>query len=171
MFDLLKSLLEAGKEPDGTYVGVKLSKESKKKLAELQKSLNVPNPLNSDDMHVTVIYSRKYLPEFKSKGKLEKPIKAKLEKLEIFPARNEKNCLVVKLKSPELTKRHKEIMKEHGATYDWDEYKPHVTLSYDVGDFDPKKHDLKDHLNEIEIVEEYDQDLKLDWLVNKDKDG
>ena len=170
MFDLLKSLLE-GKEPDGTYVGVKLSKDSMKKLSELQKAIDVPNPLDPEKMHITVIYSRKHLPDFKAKGKLEKPIKAKLDELDIFPSRDDKNVLVVKLKTPELTKRHKEIMKEHGATYDWDEYKPHVTLSYDVGDFDPKAHNLKDHLNEIEIVEEYDEDLKLDWLVNKDKDG
>ena len=48
-------------------------------------------------------------------------------------------------------------MKEHGATYDYDEYKPHITLSYDVDDLDPDQ--LPSFDKDIIITEETGSDL------------
>lgn len=58
-------------------------------------------------------------------------------------------------------------MKEHEAEYDWPEYKPHVTLSYNAGDYKPEKAHV-DNFGDIDIIEEYDQPLKTEWLVKKD---
>jgi hypothetical protein len=58
-------------------------------------------------------------------------------------------------------------MKLHKAEYDFDEYKCHITLSYDIGDFDYKKLNPKDFVKSIEVVKEYQEDLNLDWLSNK----
>lgn len=167
-FEFINSLVEEKKDdnPDGTFVGVHLSKKSKDALAEAAAKMKVPNKLRRDKMHATLIYSRKYLPEFKAKGKFDEPLTATPDKLEIFPSQDgNSNVLVVRLDAPDLVKRHKEIMKEHGATYDFDEYKPHITLSYNVGDFDPDAHDIKEHMDDptIEIVDEYQEDLDLDW--------
>lgn len=158
---------DEGKDPDGTYVGMKVSKETRDNIWNMTKSLEVPNPLDKKDYHVTVIFSRKYLPTFSAKGKLKEPLIGKPEKFEIFPARNDKNCLVLRFSCPELNKRHHYIMNTYDAKYDFDQYKPHITLSYDVGDFDPSGIDPSTYIDEIELTEEYDEELQLDWLANK----
>lgn len=164
MYKLLQELNEkATKEPDGTYVGAKLSADTKNMLDGINKKLEIPNPLEKKDMHITIVYSRKYVPEFKSRGKLDEPIIAKPDELTIFPSSEGNNVLVLKLKTPDLIERHEEIVKEYGATHDFDEYKPHVTLSYDVGEFDPSDVDIND-FGDIEVTEEYDEELNLDWL-------
>jgi 2'-5' RNA ligase len=160
------ALLEKETQKPGTFVGARPSKESMNMIQDQIKKLDVPNPIDKGKMHITVIYSRKHLPDFKARGKLDKPIIAKPDKLHIFPARDSKNALVLKIKCPELTKRHEEIMDEHEATYDFDEYRPHVTLSYDAGDYDLSKYNADD-FSDIEITEEYDTPLKTDWLVKK----
>jgi len=64
---------------------------------------------------------------------------------------------------PELIDRHNALMKEHGATFDYDEFKPHVTLSYDVGrEFDTKKLPVAD-IGDINVIDEYSEELNLDW--------
>lgn len=165
MYDFLKSLLAENKKPKGTYVGVRLTPQSNAKLRKFAKQIKVPNILDNDKMHITVIFSRNHLDNYTPPGKLETPIEAEVNTLTVFQKEEEgsKRVLVVTLKSPELHKRHKEIMKEPGATYDFDEYIPHVTLSYDCGDFDETGHNIKKFFNEpLEIDEEYEEELKLD---------
>ena len=159
-------LFEIKKDPDGTYVGVKLSKKSKTELFNLAKDLKIPNMLDKSKYHITVIYSRKYLPTFEALGKYDKPIIATPQKFSIFGAKNDENCLVLELNCPEIIKRHKHIMKLYDAVYDFDVYKCHITLSYDVEDFDIKNVSYES-LKELEIVEEYKENLNLDWLVKK----
>jgi hypothetical protein len=154
-------LHEIKKVPDGTFVGSKLSNESKIKLYELVKKLNVPNPLEKEKYHVTVIYSKKYLPHLTSVGKYDKPIIAKTKNLAMYGEESE--CLVIELECPELKKRNKEITKIHGATSDYDEYKCHVTLSYDCEDFDIPTTSIKKLLPTIELTSEYVDDLDLNW--------
>lgn len=153
-------LNEVKKVPDGTFVGVKISKKSKDDLIKLAESLDVPNILDKKDLHVTVIYSKKYLPNFKPLGKLDKSIIAKPTKFSIFGESS--NCLVVELSCKDLVNRNKQIVKLHGATSDYDSYECHITLSYDVDDFDIKKLNPKS-VKSIEIVEEYMENLNLDW--------
>jgi len=42
--------------------------------------------------------------------------------------------LVLKVESDWLLKRHDYLMVVHDAIYDYPEYIPHITLSYDIGD-------------------------------------
>lgn len=51
----------------------------------------------------------------------------------------EKYCLVLKIKSDEATKIHN-TLKDMGATFDYPEYTPHITLlySHDPIEFDEK---------------------------------
>jgi hypothetical protein len=159
----LIDLYEKKEEPKGTYVGVRLTDESKEKVLKVIKEMDVPNPIGKKDMHLTLIYSRKYLPDFSPRGKLDKVIVAKPKELDIFPSKAEgKDVLVVKLTAPALVKRHKEIMKEHEATYDYAEYIPHLTLSYNCKEFDIKKFDISKLLDTLEIDEEYDEELDFD---------
>lgn len=176
MFTLLQQILkesnnyiEEAKDVDGSYVAVVPSKESKLQLKNLNKLLDTPNPLSRDKMHITVIYSKKKIEGFEPKGKMKEPIVASVTGLEVFNSRSDKNVLVLLIKSPELTRRHKYIMDKYEATYDFDEYKPHITLSYNIGDWEGYKDfslkDIKEVIEdgEIEINEEYYEDLVLDW--------
>ena len=106
-------------------------------------------------MHCTLLYSRKHCPDYKPLGKLNRPLHIQFGGFEIWPTQDKKHALIVRLDAPEMIARHNNLMKEHGATYDYDEYKPHITLSYDVGkDFDISTlKDIKDDVPEIKAVE------------------
>jgi len=137
-----------------------------KKLSEFTKFHNLPTTLNSKERrrHVTLIYSRNHLPAFKPDPTLMHY--AEFQAYELFDTKPGKpdstKCLVMKLKAPTLSARHTQIMREHPATYDWDLYKPHITLSYqipfnfDVGSLPP--------FNDVILLgEEYSKDLNLEW--------
>lgn len=147
--------------PRGTYAAVKFCKDTTALIQDFCESTQIPNPVPVDDMHCTVIYSRKYLPEFQALGEIDPPNIATFKGFRVFPTSSgEKVALVLELQSKFLHDRHQSIMKEHGATYDFDEYIPHITVSYDVGDFDPSTLDT-DKLEDTEfnIVSEYTEDL------------
>ena len=160
----LSQLIEATKakpEPDGTYIAVRLTKETKDKIKKFIKDNDIPNPLDTSDLHSTMIYSRKYLPDYECLGKLDKPWKGKAKKFEVFDTEEGKKCLVVVYDCDKIEKRHKEIRKEHGATHDFPEYIPHVSLSYDIGKFDVDTLNIDD-IGDIFIDEEFTEDLDLD---------
>lgn len=157
------------KKPDGTYVGVKFSRETQNAIKKFVKTLSIPNMVGREKMHTTVIYSRKYFTyEDPMVGKIDPPWKGKAKEFHVWQTRdvNKSNALVIAYTCPKLKAEHERIMKEYDATYDFPEYIPHITLSYDIGDFDTSKIDLST-FPEIEIVEEYVTDLVLDWQ-NKD---
>lgn len=153
-------LNEIVKQANGTYVGVKLDKESCKRIKELCKIIDVPNRVTTEKLHSTIIYSRKHVPELKA-DLTNYPIKAKAKEFHIFNAQDGKKALVLKLDCPALVDRHNHIMSEYGTTYDFPEYIPHVTISYDCGDFLPS--DFDGELPEITFTSEYVEDLVLDW--------
>lgn len=158
--------LKDNKTPDGTYAGMRFSKDTTGSITGYVHKNRIPNVLRANKMHVTLLYSKKYLPDYKPQGKLETPLVGKATGWEIFkssPEKNEepKNCLVLRFECDELVNRHKELMDTHDAMYDFDEYKPHLTVSYDVGDLDPSDLPLFD--KELIMEEEYGEDLNNDW--------
>ena len=147
----------------GTYAGVRLSDDDSDFIIDWVKELKLPNPTPKKDLHLTLLYSKKYLPDYKPAGKIDEwayPLK-----FHVFETFDNKRALVLKVKSPFLLKRHKELMKEHDATYDYPEYIPHITLSYDIGDMEVPKFDCK--RRELHLGEEYAEELKLDWKPKK----
>jgi len=154
----------------GTYAGVRFSPETKESILNFIKKYKVPNPVSESKLHTTVLYSRKHLPNYKAQGKIDPPYIGKPDHFEVWKTRDTgKNCLVLKYKSPELVERHKHLMKEHGATYDFKEYIPHITLSYDIGDMKLEDFGKPEEIGKIEIVEEYMQPLDLDWNKTANK--
>ena len=51
-------------------------------------------------------------------------------------------------------------MQKYDLTYSYDEYIPHITLSYDIGDFDISKLNVKDLPSNFTINTEYKEDLR-----------
>lgn len=161
------------KTQKGTYAGVRLSDKTTDAIKKFIKDNNIPNPIKPEKMHTTLLNSRKYLPDYKPEGEYEEMLIGKPSGFEKWPSQPDDDgkvamCLVLKYSCPDLSKRHKDLMKEHEATYDFPDYKPHVTLSYDVSSLQCK--DLPKFEESIEIVEEYVEDLNLDWAKDNTKD-
>lgn len=149
----LSDIMEA--ESNGTYVGIRLSPQTEKDVNQYIKDNNIPNDdsLKEWGFHVTIVYSRKVLDDFKPESK---SYKATAIGFDLFG--DDEDTLVMKLKSPELTKRHEQIRKEHGATHDYDSYEPHITLSYDAAEIDFSQ--LPSFDKEITLTDEYTQELE-----------
>lgn len=164
----MQELFEAEKkDPDGSYVGVKFDDESLDLLCEFVKEQNIPGALNRPDFHSTVVYSRKYLPEYEAVGDIGKPWVATPKSFDIWESKpnaykkEHTFCLVMEIDCPNMVDRHNMAREDHGATYDYDEYKPHITLSYDVGE-DFSKDGLKWEGKPLNVSNEYIEDLNLD---------
>lgn len=130
------------KTKPGTYAGVTFSKETIDQLTSLQKSLGIDEPLAPSKFHTTLLYSSKHLPKYVAAGNLNpKPEADSCKyKLEIWPSNSgEKNVLVLKYSCTWLEDRHQFLMDEHGAKWDHPDYTPHITLSYNVGNWNGKK--------------------------------
>lgn len=157
----------------GSYAGVRFSTTTTKALEQYIEDNKIPNPLDAEHFHTTLLYSRKFLPDYEPAGKYKVPFVGTPKILEVWPSQPDengkvKNCLVLTYDCPKLYQRHHKLMNQHGATYDFDEYKPHVTLSYDIGDFKIDK--LSEFEEDLEIVEEYGEDLKTTgWADDKAK--
>jgi hypothetical protein len=174
----VQDLLEQ-EQNKGTYAAVKFDTKTVDALQQYIEDNKIPNGTPAAKMHCTVLYSRKYCPDYTPQGDLDPPWEGTPDKLEVWESsgklRNEPTtrCLVMKFKCDELNARHKELMDEHEATYDFPEYKTHITLSYDIGDMDETKlPSIKDALDKVTIVTEYGEDLDLDWAsknTGKDK--
>ncbi|TFG95161.1 hypothetical protein E4H12_13870 [Candidatus Thorarchaeota archaeon] len=166
----LKDLYEKSTKK-GTYAGVRFDEPTKLKLQKYVEDNEIPNSTSPEKYHTTVLYSRKHLPNYKAPGVIQPPMTGNPSGLSAWDTQGENGpktkCLIFQYDSPELSARHSSLMKEHEATFDYPEYKPHVTLSYDIGDMDISSlPDIKG-IGPLNIVEEYGEDLDLDWARNK----
>jgi len=168
----IKEILEEKRKTvRGIYAGVKPSQETKENLADYMEDNKIPLPVKADKLHTTILYSRKHLPNYKPAGKLDVPYVGKTVGFTVWkttpedPNEEKANCLVLKFKCPALVKRHEELMKEHGATFDYDKYETHITLSYDIGDLDVSK--LPEVDFDLEFDTEYLEELNLNWAKTK----
>ena len=164
----LKDLIEADEHSSkGTYAGVKYSPSSVELIEQFMETNHIPNAIVPSKIHTTLLYSRKFLPKYQPQGKLNPPLTATFEKFVVWkttppdPKQVPWNCLVMMLDCPELVQLHNMYMKEHHATYDYDQFNPHITLSYNIGDLDVKH--LPQFKGTLSIVEEYSEILNLDW--------
>jgi len=121
-----------GEASPGLYVAVKFQQETIDNIVAFQTKNNIPNPVPSEDLHSTIVYSRvpiEWIPE----GHINLRVNTDASVLETWETRGGSSCLVWHYYSPFQHKRFKDAM-ELGATYDFPEYKCHITLSYDCGD-------------------------------------
>ena len=151
----------------GRYIGMRFTPETKKLLKQIVHSERVPNPTPEDKLHSTVVYSKgNAVPDYEVQGKLNDPVEAEIEDFDYFDSDNGK-CLVAKLRSDDMVARHNKA-KDLGANYDYEEYKPHITLSYSADDLDD---DFLDNLRskyagtKVYADEEYDEPIETDWAV------
>lgn len=160
----LNPVSEQTEDKQGTYCGARFGKKSQEALAKYCEDNGIPNAVPMNKLHVTILYSRKFLPDFVPAGYYAVPHSAEPVSLEVWPSQSGAKCLVLKLDCPSLTKRHKALMKQHKATFDYPEYKTHVTLSYDIGDMSIDK--LQAPTAMLYLEREYKEVLDLNWATN-----
>lgn len=112
----------------GTYVAAYFHPETVEGLTRHQEALGLTNPDDPHEFHTTIVYSRRSVPWEPVDG-LE--VEAKPLKWEAWNTRDGKRCLVLLLDCDWLHDRFSDAMMA-GATYDFPDYKPHITLSYNV---------------------------------------
>lgn len=157
---------EKKNDEPGTYVAGYFSDESQNQIFELAKKIGVPNLVPKDKYHVTIIFSKKTI-SYKGLNDLKEPWIVEAAEFHVFPTQSGKKCLVLKLDAPDLVHQHNKIMKKYKeATYDFDEYIPHVTLSYDMKDFEMPKNSELEVLGELEIVSEIAEPINNDFVAS-----
>jgi hypothetical protein len=155
--------------PRGTYFGLKPTKETVAAMREFMGDHRIPNPLEDHKLHATVVYSRAFVGA-RPLGELDPTWKGKFTDYDIFQTSpkveestgESRRCLVMKFDCPEIHERHHYLRKHHGATHDFPNFDPHMTMSYDVGEFDHQN--LPEYDGPHEFHEEYSEPLDLNWV-------
>lgn len=130
----LATLKQYAKHKDGTYVSLNLSQQSKQLLDNfVEMNLGLTERVDSNTYHITVIYSRTPVPTAENLLYMNNPlpVEAHVTGYEVFPTKNDGKCLVMRLSCPYATRLNTDLTKQ-GATSDYDEYKPHLTIAYNM---------------------------------------
>lgn len=116
---------------DGTYVAYQMSQDSKDTLDNFVKvNLGLEERLNKDSYHITVIYSRTPVPQAEAYAGPSVAI-ATAHAYEVFQTKDGGRCLVLRVSCEKAELLNKEL-GTLGATSDYPDYKPHVTLAYNI---------------------------------------
>jgi hypothetical protein len=161
MADVTGNSVTAGGDSSGIYVAVKFKQETLDAIQAFQDQNKIPNPVAQEDLHSTIVYSRNKI-DWKPEDNLNLRVNTDASILEVWDTRGGSRCLVWHYYSPFQHRRFEAAMAK-GATYDFPEYKCHITLSYDIGDFDadainkPDFPILLDH-EYVEVLDAPDKD-------------
>jgi hypothetical protein len=160
-----KEFLQEKYGTTGTYAAYKFSASSKRSIAEYMTDTKVPNPIDPDKLHVTLLYSRKPMVGFMARGDLSDPIQVFVTGFDVWDTQDGAKALVARLDAPQVVARHKELMDTFNGTYDFPEYKPHTTLSYNVStEFDQTS--LPAFRWPLYLATEYGSNLDTGWKAD-----
>lgn len=114
----------------GTYVALRVTPASAALIADrlLYAGIDLHKTGAINKLHTTVIYSRVPCPGIQVNPK--NVYIAKFAGYDLFSSDNGNDVLVIRLDSKAVVDRHLSLMAEHGATFDYPEFNPHITVSY-----------------------------------------
>lgn len=130
----IASLSQYAKHKDGTYVSLEMSKESRALLDNfVAMNLGLDERVDPNTYHITVIYSRTPVPSADNLLHMVTPLPVEAQPVgyEVFPTKDDGKCLVMRVICPYATRLNSQLERE-GATSDYDEYKAHVTIAYNI---------------------------------------
>jgi len=119
------------RDENGTYAKLVPSSLAKDRICSVAAQINVDNVVGRRTLHTTVIYSRVQCNPPIDEETVSLPIVAHGTHFELFDNADGSKSLVLLLDSDELHELHHRLMDDHNATYDFPEYQPHITISYD----------------------------------------
>jgi len=128
----LATLTQYAKHKDGTYVSMDLTDECRDLLDHfVEMNLGLTERVDKSTYHITIIYSRTPVPSAELYSRTESTGHALVTGYDVFPTKNDGKCLVMRLDFPFAVMLNKQLTAE-GATSDYDSYKPHMTIAYDM---------------------------------------
>lgn len=121
-----------------------------------------------DELHVTIAFSRVAVDWMKA-GEAWDWTDAKDGKLTVQPGGpriverlGDKGAVVLLFNSSSLSYRHENIRRETGASWDWPEYQPHVTITY-AAPADLDLSTIEPFRGKLEFGPEIFQEIVEDW--------
>jgi uncharacterized protein len=120
--------------------------------------------LAANDLHVTVAFSRTPVDWLTVgttwSGEKDGKLTVSPGGARIVEPLGDKGAVVLLFSASELSWRHEEI-KRAGASFDYDQYQPHITISYDAGDLDLST--VEPYRGQIVLGPEIFEEVKEDW--------
>lgn len=125
--------------------------------------------LTADDLHVTIAYSRRPV-DWIAVGESAARVEIQPGGPRLVEPLGDKGAVVLLFSSWELGWRHGQI-REAGASWDWPEYQPHITLSYRAGGLDLET--VEPYRGRIILGPERFEELDEDWSggITEDAEG
>ena len=148
-------------EPAPLYVNRKVLNAAE--IIKWAKSQGFKSTLSESEMHVTVAFSKAPVDWMKAGeawaqsedgGLTVRPGGPRM--IEVFG----EGAVVLAFSSSDLAWRHM-ALREIGASWDWPEYQPHITITYASGDVDVSK--IEPYRGEIVLGPEIFEPIKLNW--------
>lgn len=151
--------------PGGVYISVQMAEESVIHIKEyMAKYLPGKDGPEEDYFHSTLIYSKQQ--EDRIVEVKEYTAMANVKHFSKFGEKQE--VLVCEIESPILIDRNTELVEEYGFISDFEEYKPHFTLTYDASDVDINSLPPIDFI--IKFENETVSPLDTDWSSKTKED-
>jgi hypothetical protein len=112
----------------GTFVGARMTRESEKLVADWMRDNGMRKKEPRSNFHITVLGdSDKSFPWHPATFEPHLEIDSDTYRLEKF----DNGAIVLAFSIPELEARHEQGCKDHGITWSFPTYQPHLTLSFD----------------------------------------
>ncbi|WP_300396401.1 phage portal protein [Henriciella sp.] len=138
-------------------------------IVKWAKEQGFENPLEADDMHVTIMHSKSPVDWMKASdtflqerdGKLVVPPGGP----RIVEPLGDKGAVVLHFASSELSWRHEDIKRKTGAEWSFPSFEPHISIVYEgAGDMDLSK--VKPFTGRIELGPEIFEEFVDSWRPN-----
>lgn len=142
--------------PNWVYIAMHLTKDTEDKIKEYI-SANIPELKMNEDLHSTLAYSKKKREKMINRG--NDRMKWKFKKFSKFW--EDENSLVIELDSEDMKNRSKKLASDYELISDYDEYSPHITISYEGKEIDIESLPACDIDFEFEheFIEDIDEEL------------
>lgn len=124
----MKDYLFESAHPGGTYSCLIPSVDTREELYAYCASLNIDNLEEPDEYHCTLIYSKKACPDVAEED-FNIPCKALPIGFKVLGT--DEKVLVLEVYCPNAVRLHELFMEKYGATHDYPEYIPHITVASD----------------------------------------
>ena len=150
----------------GIFIAYSLDGRSTEAIQNFCEDYEIPNCLEQEDFHVTLISSEIYDEDFVPDGILNTPLTVYNFKLEEWQSEDNKKILVARFESEDLQAIHNDILREYEVESKYDEFLPHFTISYDLEGWSLKeKHQLEfnEYVPIVDLTEQYCEPLDDEW--------
>lgn len=143
----------------GVYVRRNLTAKSAADFAKWADAQGFTNLTPADELHATIVYSRKPLDWTEAKD----AVTVKAGKRTVEPL-GDKGAVVLKFESSDLRERWQEA-RDLGASWDFPGYHPHVTITYDAGG--KGLDDVEPYAGDLIFGPEIEEALNENWAEEK----